>query len=79
MPSRSTLLVDGDVPGLWRPVDGGIEATAFRKLSSGAWDGLAAEAQSLVAFLAQRDPLVYHRYGHWWDELPDVQVRLLPG
>ena len=27
-----TLLVDGHVAGVWRPVDGGIEATAFHRL-----------------------------------------------
>ena len=51
-----TLLVDGYVAGVWRPVDGGIEATAFHRLSAKAWEGLAAEARSLVALLAGRDP-----------------------
>jgi hypothetical protein len=72
------LLVDGHVAGVWRPVEGGIQATAFRKLPARAWQGLGAEAQALVAFLAERDPLVYRRYAHWWDELPAAQVRLLP-
>ena len=30
-----TLLVDGYVAGVWRPVEGGIEATAFRRLPAG--------------------------------------------
>lgn len=52
-----TLLVDGYVTGVWRPVDGGIEATAFHPLSDEAWTGLAAEAEALVAFLADREPI----------------------
>ncbi|MGW2935647.1 winged helix DNA-binding domain-containing protein [Streptomyces sp. NPDC001156] len=74
-----TLLVDGHVAGVWRPVEGGIEATAFRELSPEAWDGLAAEARALTTLLADREPLVYSRYGHWWDKLPDARVRILPG
>ncbi|MFE3253128.1 winged helix DNA-binding domain-containing protein [Streptomyces sp. NPDC059209] len=75
-----TLLVDGYVAGLWRPVDGGIEARAFHPLPEEAWAGLAGEALSLTAFLADRDPGVYSRYGHWWDKLPPgAEVRLLPG
>ncbi len=74
-----TLLVDGYVAGVWRPVAGGIEATAFHPLPEESWEGLAAEARSLVAFLADREPEVYRRYGHWWGHLPDATVRLLPG
>jgi hypothetical protein len=51
-----TLLVDGYVAGVWRPAEGGIEATAFHRLSAEAWRGLKAEAAALVAFLADRDP-----------------------
>ncbi|MFG2983641.1 winged helix DNA-binding domain-containing protein [Streptomyces sp. NPDC048258] len=75
-----TLLVDGYVAGVWRPVEGGIEATAFHPLPGRVWEGLAAEAGSLVAFLATRDPKVYGRYGHWWAKgLPSAETRLLPG
>jgi hypothetical protein len=74
-----TLLVDGCVAGVWRPVEGGIEATAFHRLSRPAWRGLAAEASALVAFLADREPVVYRRYAHWWPSLPSAEVRLLPG
>ncbi|MFB6716161.1 MULTISPECIES: winged helix DNA-binding domain-containing protein [unclassified Streptomyces] len=72
-----TLLVDGHVAGVWRPVDGGIEATAFHPLSAAAWDGLAAEARSLTALLGDREAAVYSRYHHWWAKLPDAEVRLL--
>lgn len=74
-----TLLIDGLVAGVWRPVDGGIEATAFHPLAPDAWDGLAREVAALVAFLADRDPAVYRRYGHWWSRLPSAEVRVLPG
>ena len=75
-----TLLVDGYVAGVWRPVDGGIEATAFHRLDDGTWDGLAAEARALVAFLAGRDPKVYSRYAHWWNKrFPSAEIRVLRG
>lgn len=74
-----TLLVDGVVAGVWRPMAAGIEATAFHSLTADAWRGLAAEAARLVAFLADRDPNVYRRYGHWWATLPSADVRVLPG
>ena len=51
-----TLLVDGYVAGVWRPVDGGIEASAFHRLTESAWEGLAHEAASLRAMLADREP-----------------------
>jgi hypothetical protein len=74
-----TLLVDGYVAGVWRPVSGGIEATAFRAVPEHVWEGLAAEARALVAFLADRDPVVYRRYDHWWAKgLPAAETRLLP-
>ncbi|MFP3987995.1 winged helix DNA-binding domain-containing protein [Streptomyces sp. E11-3] len=74
-----TLLVDGYVAGVWRPAEGGIEATAFHPLPDEAWEGLADEARSLVAFLADREPRVYGRYDHWWSKLPPAEARLLPG
>jgi hypothetical protein len=73
------LLVDGHVAGVWRPVEGGIEATAFHRLSGQAWNGLAEEAARLVAFLADRDAHVYRRYAHWWATFPGADVRILPG
>jgi hypothetical protein len=72
-----TLLIDGYVAGVWRPLDGGIEATAFHRLSDDAWSGLATEARGLLSFLAEREPAVYRRYARWWADLPAAQVRLL--
>jgi Winged helix DNA-binding domain len=71
------LLVDGYVAGVWRPVEGGIQATAFHRLPEQAWTGLEAEAAALVALLADRDPLVYRRYARWWTTLPSAEVRVL--
>ncbi len=72
-----TLLVDGYVAGIWRATDQGIEATAFHDLPDDVWAALAEEAQQLATFLADRDPQVYARYGHWWDKLPDFETRVL--
>jgi len=74
-----TLLVDGYVAGVWRPIAGGIEATAFHRLSNDAWQGLETEARALVTFLADREPEVYRRYGHWWSQLPSADARVLSG
>jgi hypothetical protein len=75
-----SVLVDGYVAGVWRPVEGGLEATAFHRLSDEDWDGLATEAAALTAFLADREPDVYRRYTHWWKALPpSSEVRVLPG
>jgi hypothetical protein len=72
-----TLLVDGFVAGVWRPTDDGIEATAFHPLDEDAWAALDREARRLRTFLADREPLVYRRYGHWWSKLPAGTVRML--
>jgi hypothetical protein len=72
-----TILVDGLVAGVWRPVADGIEVTAFHRLSVDAWTGLEQEAKALRAFLAEREPIVYRRYVHWWDDLPKATVRVL--
>ncbi|MFE0653164.1 winged helix DNA-binding domain-containing protein [Streptomyces sp. NPDC059534] len=74
-----TLLVDGYVAGVWRPVPGGIEASAFHPLPTDAWEALASEAAALGRLLADRDPHVYRRYDHWWVKgLPTVESRVLP-
>ncbi|HEY7071678.1 MAG TPA: winged helix DNA-binding domain-containing protein [Acidimicrobiales bacterium] len=73
-----TLLVDGHVAGVWRPVGGAIEARAFHPLPDEAWDGLAREARDLAAFLARRGPAIYGgRYGRWWPTLPPGEGRVL--
>jgi DNA glycosylase AlkZ-like len=71
-----TLLVDGYVAGVWRPLDGAIEATAFETLSDDTWAALESEAQGLRELL-HRDPKVYSRYGHWWKDLSGAERRLL--
>ncbi|MFB7176526.1 winged helix DNA-binding domain-containing protein [Streptomyces sp. NPDC056257] len=72
-----TLLVDGHVAGVWRPLPDGIEATAFHPLSAATWRELASEAHSLTALLGERETEVYRRYHHWWDKLPEAEVRML--
>jgi hypothetical protein len=73
-----TILVDGLVAGVWRPTDGSIEVTAFHQLSDDAWRGLGTEAAALIAFLADRQPAVYGRYGRWWTAMPSAEVRRIP-
>lgn len=72
-----TLLVDGEVAGVWRALDEGIEATAFHRLPPAAWEGLAEEARSLTGLLGDRERVVYGRYHHWWKQLPGAEVRML--
>ncbi|MEV5414501.1 winged helix DNA-binding domain-containing protein [Thermopolyspora sp. NPDC052614] len=72
-----TLLVDGQVAGVWRRVEEGIETTAFHPLPRETWDELADEARALMALLADREPEVYRRYKHWWSALPGAEVRIL--
>jgi hypothetical protein len=73
-----SVLVDGYVSGVWRPLDYGIEITAFRRFDDEIWDALDAEARHLIAVLADREPLVYSRYGRWWSDLPAAEVRVIP-
>lgn len=72
-----TLLVDGYVAGVWRPVDDGIEVTAFHRLPDETWAALRTEARSLWELLADREPLVYRRYDRWWHGMPGAEVRML--
>ncbi|MFF7607793.1 DNA glycosylase AlkZ-like family protein [Streptomyces parvulus] len=74
------LLVDGRVAGVWRTVEGGVELTAFQPLGKSARRAVTEEAEKLAALLADRDPAVYRRYGHWWDKgLPGVENLTVKG
>ena len=46
--NRATVTADGYVAGVWRPVEGGIAATASHALGEEAWADLATEARALV-------------------------------
>jgi len=72
-----TLLVDGFVAGVWRPVAGGVEVTAFHALDEDAWDGIEREARALLPLLEGRDGAVYGRFGHWWAGLPAAVRRVV--
>ncbi len=74
-----SVLVDGYVCGVWRPVEDGIEISAFHRLDDDDWERLAAEARDLVAFLSDREPSVYSRYRRWWSDLPAAEVEVVPG
>jgi hypothetical protein len=70
-----TLFVDGQVVGVWRPVEGAIQAAAFHALPDEVWEALADEARALLAALADRDPRPYARHDHWWGKLPELDRR----
>ena len=72
-----TLLVDGFVAGVWRAVEGGIEATAFDRLPDDAWDGPGHEARrsERSSPIASRGSTAATRTGG--PELPKGEVRLL--
>jgi hypothetical protein len=72
-----TVLVDGYVAGVWRPVDSGIEVTALHPIDDHAWSQLDDEARALSTFLANRDQNVYGRYARWWGSLPNAATRVL--
>ncbi|HWE57146.1 MAG TPA: winged helix DNA-binding domain-containing protein [Acidimicrobiales bacterium] len=74
-----TVLIDGRVAGLWRPVAGGIEVSCFRSPTKRQWAALAAEAAALVGFLSDREPQVFRRHHHWWDKISLDHVRVLAG
>lgn len=63
-----TVLVDGWVAGVWRVLEGGLEVTAFHKLSDEQWEGVAHEAKALLKFLRARDRRVFFRHHHWWNK-----------
>ncbi|MFF7386994.1 winged helix DNA-binding domain-containing protein [Streptomyces scabiei] len=75
-----TLLVDGKVAGIWRPLPDSIEATAFHPLPTPVWDALTEEATALHTFLTTRsDPTPYRRHDHWWTKPlpPTAETRVL--
>jgi hypothetical protein len=82
-----TVVVDGQVAGVWRFVPGAgaaddpvVEVSAYRDVDRATWDDLAAEAARLLGWAAPRDPALFGRYGHWWAKLPEpARVRRLPG
>jgi hypothetical protein len=74
------VLIDGQVAGTWRPVDGRIEIGAFHPLTEPDWAALEVEAAALHAMLADREPPIYRRFAHWWVKgLPIEQTRRLAG
>lgn len=75
--SLPTVLVDGNVAGVWRLLDGQIEVTAFEKLNEPTWTAIEEEAVALLQFLMKRDPTTYTRYHRWWNDLPEGEVRLV--
>lgn len=61
-----SVLIDGKVAGIWRPVADGVEIRTFHKLDRAAWTGVEQEAQALATLLAARDLSTGRRFDHWW-------------
>ena len=72
-----TLLIDGFVAGVWRPVEDGIEVAPLRPLDDDTWHDVTTEARALLEFLRSRDPTIYRRYAGWWSKLPVPHPRVL--
>ena len=71
-----TVLVDGQVAGVWRVINGVIEIGAFT--SSPRRRGGPSPRGARPGDVPRRsDPCVYQRYNHWWDDLPESEVRRL--
>ena len=73
----ATVLVDGFVAGVWRPVAGGIEITAFQPYDAATWAALAEEAALLEDLLMTRERTIHNRYHRWFADLPAATVRVL--
>ncbi|MCB1246481.1 MAG: winged helix DNA-binding domain-containing protein, partial [Acidimicrobiia bacterium] len=71
-----TLLVDGYVAGVWRVVDGVVEAKTLRPITESDWTALAAEAVALGPLL-DRDPNLFSRYYRWWSKIDALETRVL--
>ncbi|MBT0770745.1 AlkZ family DNA glycosylase [Kineosporia sp. J2-2] len=74
-----TILVDGQVAGVWRVLGDAVEVSAFHRLPASAWAELSTESAALLDFLGERDPRVYGAYHHWWVKGIDAaELRTLP-
>lgn len=74
-----TVLVNGRVAGVWRPLEGRVEARVFYPVGDDDWQALEKEAALLLGLLDSRDPAVYSRYARWWNapEIAGAESRLL--
>ncbi|WP_405663852.1 hypothetical protein OG379_17530 [Streptomyces sp. NBC_01166] len=49
-------------------------------LGRATWQGLTEEAEKLSALLANRDPAVHGRHGHWLDKgIPGAESAIVKG
>jgi len=72
-----TVLIDGHIAGVWRPVPNGIEVTPFATWSTTASEELETEAERLYRFLTERNPDTFARAHNWWNKLPNTDRTLL--
>ena len=74
-----TVLVDGYVAGVWRPVDDGIEVTAFHRAARRRVGGPRRRGAGAGRVPRRPRAGIYRRYAHWWATLPSAEVTVLPG
>jgi len=72
-----TVLVEGRVRGAWRASTEAIEVRALEPIDDATLDALDHEARDVRRLLADREPAVFSRVGHWWDRLPDAPTILI--
>lgn len=66
-----TVLVGGRVLGVWRAVADAIEIRALGPMDDAALERLDTEARDLRRLLGDREPVVFSRFGRWWEHVPD--------
>ena len=72
------VLVDGYVAGMWRPIAGRHRGDGFPPAAQGGRGTVwRSRPPTLRQLLADRDPLVFSRYGHWWKTVEGAETKLL--
>lgn len=71
-----TVLLDGQVAGVWRFVDGDLELTAFESVADHDLAVLADEAARLRSLVEPRDTALYGRFQRWWPRLDGRRIVL---
>ncbi|MGH9118591.1 MAG: DNA glycosylase AlkZ-like family protein [Acidimicrobiales bacterium] len=72
------LLIDGHVAGVWRPVDGGIQATAFREAAGASVAGAGGRGPGPGGVPGRARPVRLSPLWHWWDDVPAPRCACSP-
>ncbi len=65
-----TVLVDGQVAGVWRTSPDGIEIGALEPMDADTWEAIENEARLLLSAVADRDSDIVGQTNSWWPKLP---------